>query len=368
MTEKCRFGILGTAAIARKNWRAIRLSGNATVTAVASRSMDSAEKFIDECSSQVPQHARPTAFGSYEEMLASDAIDAVYIPLPTALRYDWVLRAAEAGKHIVGEKPAAVSAELTESMLEACRKNNVQYMDGVMFMHSKRLPMIRGLLDDAKQIGELRRLDSHFSFCGDADFQKNNIRVNSELEPFGCLGDLGWYCIRFFLWAMRGELPVEVRGRTIRPLQGSNSPGSVPGEFSAELIFANGVSASFYCSFVTENHQRINASGSAGYLQVNDFVLPFHGSEVAAFIGKDHFHINNCIFHMEHHLQRYAVREHDAGDSTAQEVCMMRNFSDLVLSGKRSEEWPTWTLKTQKVLDACLESAKQDGASVLLQS
>ncbi len=360
----CRIGILGTAGIARKNWKAIRLSGKALVGGVASRSLASAERFIDECSAQVPCANRPQAFGSYQALLDCPDIDAVYIPLPTSMRHEWVMRAARAGKHVLGEKPAASSVQQVEEMLEACRQNSVQYMDGVMFMHSQRLAMVRGLLDDPQQLGTLRRLDSHFSFAGDDEFLRSNIRVNSDLEPFGCLGDLGWYCIRAFLWIMNGQLPREVRGRTLTAVQGESSPEAVPAEFSGELIFDQGVSAAFYCSFITQNHQRLIASGSKGYLRIFDFVLPFHGSEVAAEIGQDVFHVDNCVFHMENHIQRYAVREHDAGSFLAQEVSMIRHFADLVHSARPSPVWPEWTLKTQKVLDACLASSRQAGVSV----
>ncbi|MEO8270916.1 MAG: Gfo/Idh/MocA family oxidoreductase [Aureliella sp.] len=362
----CRWGILGTAGIARKNWRAIHLAGNARVAAVASRDQSSAQRFIDECSSQVPQVAIPEALGSYETLLAREDIDAVYIPLPTALRHTWVIRAAEAGKHVLGEKPAALNAELVAEMLAVCEKHNVQYMDGVMFMHSQRLPLIRTLLDAAEPVGELRRLSSQFSFAGDEIFRNSNIRTHSELEPYGCLGDLGWYCIRFFLWAMQGQMPIEVRARTHTQLQGTDSPAPVPGELSGELLFANGVSASFYNSFVTENQQWAHASGSRGYLRTDDFVLPFHGPEVDVLTAQDVFAIDNCSFHMQHYLRRHAVAEADAGHATAQEVRMFRHFSDLVLSGQRESAWPVWTLQTQKVLDACFKSSQQDGAAVQL--
>lgn len=367
MSEKqCRWGILGTAGIARKNWVAMRLCGNARVAAVASRSLESAQRFIDECSTEVPPVVRPEAVGSYEALLARDDIDAVYIPLPTALRQQWVVRAAQAGKHVLGEKPAALNADQVAEMLSACREHNVQYMDGVMFMHSQRLPLIRNLLDAENPVGKLRRITSQFSFAGDDQFGASNIRAHSELEPHGCLGDLGWYCIRFFLWAMQGQLPIEVRARILSTLQAKGSPQSVPGEFSGELIFANGVSASFYCSFITENQQWVHASGSRGYLRINDFVLPYHGCEIDVLASQDQFVIDNCSFHMEHHPTRYAVREIDAGHSTAQEVRMFRHFSDLVLSGRREESWPKWTLSTQQVLDACFQSAQQDGRSIAL--
>ena len=88
---KLRWGILSTANIARKNWKAIRNSGNSTVVAVASRDVERSRKFIDECQAQAPMEAVPKAYGSYEEMLADRGVDAVYIPLPTGLRKEWVL-------------------------------------------------------------------------------------------------------------------------------------------------------------------------------------------------------------------------------------------------------------------------------------
>lgn len=364
--KRCRWGIMGTAGIARKNWKAIRLSSNACVSAVASRTVDSAQRFIDECSAHVPTETPVAAVGSYQELLAREDVDAVYIPLPTALRFEWVVKAAEAGKHVIGEKPAASNASQVAEMLAACKQHGVQYMDGVMFMHSARLPLLRSLLDDPRQFGTLRRLASQFSFAGNEAFRTSNIRTNSILEPYGCLGDLGWYCSRMFLWILNGRLPVEVRARTLTSLQGNGSPGSVPGEFSAELIFADGVSATFYNSFITENQQWIHASGSEGYLRIDDFVLPYHGSEVAILRGNDRYQIDHCDFHMENHVSRHAVREYDANAPGAQEVHLFENFSELALSGRLDASWPDWTLKTQRVLDACFESARKDGAPVEL--
>src|SRR5690606_14601583 len=114
-----------------------------------------AERFIDECSAEVPQVTRPVPVGSYDELLERDDIDAIYIPLPTALRHQWVIRAAQAGKHIIGEKPAALDAGQVAEMLDACRQHNVQYMDGVMFMHSQRLPLVRQLLEADDPVGKL---------------------------------------------------------------------------------------------------------------------------------------------------------------------------------------------------------------------
>lgn len=360
----CRWGILGTAGIARKNWMAIKNCENAQVNAVASRGETSAQTFIDECSAQVPQGNAVSAVASYQGLLDRDDVDAVYIPLPTALRHEWVIKAAEAGKHVICEKPAALNASQVEEMIAACKSNQVQYMDGVMFMHSDRLPVLRELLDNPDNIGTLRRLSSGFSFAGDEEFQKSNIRTNSDLEPYGCLGDLGWYCSRMFMWILNGQLPTEVRARILTPLQGQGSPAAVPGEFSAELLFPNGVSANFYNSFITENQQWIHASGTKGNIRIDDFVLPYHGPEICAYLTKDEFTVDNCLFHMEHHQTRAPVTEYDANMINAQETKLFANFSNLVLSGQLDDSWPEWTLKTQKVLDACFASAQQDGKAV----
>src|SRR5436309_23982 len=143
----CRFGILGTSNIARKNWDAIRDSGNAMVVAVGSRQLERAERFIGECQASASFREQPRAM-TYEELINSRDIDALYVPLPTGVRKEWVIRAALAGKHVLCEKPCAVNSSDLEEILAACRASRVQFMDGVMFMHSSRLAAMRQTLDD----------------------------------------------------------------------------------------------------------------------------------------------------------------------------------------------------------------------------
>ena len=199
----CRWGILSTAGIAQKNWAAIRNSGNTTIVAVASRSEEKAQAFIDECQGQVAFPEAPRAIGSYEQLLAADDVDAVYVPLPTGVRKEWVIRAAQAGKHVMCEKPCGIHGDDVAEMIEACNKACVQFMDGVMFMHSARLDAVRAALDDGVSVGKITRIASQFSFCAPEEFREGNIRVHSGLEPAGCLGDLGWYTIRMTLWTMK---------------------------------------------------------------------------------------------------------------------------------------------------------------------
>jgi predicted dehydrogenase len=251
-TSIVRWGILGTAEIARKNWQAILNSGNGLVTAVASREISRAEQFIDDCQHYAPFIERPAALHSYEDLLTSADVDAVYIPLPTGVRKEWVIRAAMAGKHVVCEKPCAVSLDDLQEMTDACRENGVQFMDGVMYMHSQRMAKMRAVLDDPKSVGTLRRLTAQFSFNAPPEFFTGNIRSHSSMEPHGCLGDLGWYCTRFFLWAMNWQMPEKVVGRLLATHSRAGSPKPVPTQFSAEFFFKDGPTASYYVSFETE--------------------------------------------------------------------------------------------------------------------
>jgi predicted dehydrogenase len=360
---RLRWGILGTAQIAHKNWKAILNSGNGIVRAVASRGVERARGFIQECQRAAPFETPPEAFGSYEELLASREIDAVYVPLPTALRREWVIRAAEAGKHVVCEKPCARDAAELREMLEACRRNHVQFLDGVMFMHSRRLDRVREVIDDGASIGAVRRIALQFSFYAGDDFLRDNIRMNSTLEPQGCLGDLGWYCIRFILWTLKWRLPREAVGRILAQAGGAGSPTPVPTAFSAELLFDEGVSAGFYCSFLAENQQWANVGGTRGYLQVPDFVLPFQGGEIGFEVYNSAFEVRGCDFEMKPNRRWISVAEHSHSHPTAQEANLFRNFAGRVLAGKLSTEWPEWALKTQQVMDACLDSARGAGGS-----
>jgi predicted dehydrogenase len=363
--EVCRWGFLSTAGIAKKNWHSIANSGNGRLLAVASRSAEKAQQFITDCQSSVPVPHSVEALGSYQSLLNRSDIDAVYIPLPTGIRTDWVVRAAEAGKHVMVEKPCGVTAADVRRMIDACNRSGVQFMDGVMFMHSARMAAMREVLDDGVSVGEIRRISSQFSFCADDSWVQSNIRASSQLEPAGCLGDLGWYTIRIILWAMKYELPVEVRGRILNGVQRPDSAQSVPLEFQGEMHFANGVSATFYNSFRTNHQQWAHISGTQGYLTLTDFVLPYYGNEVSFDVGRHRFMADGCYFNMERSLEQHRMFEYSNNHASAQETNLFRSFGELVLSGRRDAFWPEAALKTQLVLDAALQSAGRGSAAVV---
>ncbi len=367
-TEKqtCRWGFLSTAEIGKKNWLAIKNSGNGVVVAVASRSGEKAQTFIDECSSTVPFSNPPRAVEGYDQLLSQSDIDAVYIPLPTALRKEWVIKAAQAGKHVMCEKPCANHADELAEMTAACEANNVQFMDGVMYMHTQRLAKMREILDDGRSVGEIRRVACQFSFNGGPEFEQGNIRTNSELEPLGCLGDLGWYTIRFILWAMKYEMPERVTGNLLRGFKRPDSPQAVPMEISAELFFKNGVSAVFYNSFATQHQQWANISGTNGHLSVPDFVLPFAHEQATFFVTNSEFTVDGCDFAMIENRTDYTLPEAGHGTVNSQEANLFRNFSKLANSGTPDPHWPQISLKTQQVMDAVMKSASHDGAAVTI--
>jgi predicted dehydrogenase len=352
---KLRWGIVSTADIGKKNWRAIHASGSSVVSAVASREIDRSHRFIDACQAETAFELRPKAFGSYDELIISPEVDALYLPLPTGLRKEWVMRGAAAGKHILCEKPCAVSARDLEEMIDACRKHGVEFMDGVMFMHNPRLERVREILDDGQSIGEIKRITSMFSFPANDEFLRGDIRIHSQLEPAGCLGDLGWYCIRFALWAMHWQLPREVSGRILSEARNGLSPAPTPTDFSGELSFGPGVSSGFYCSFLVTDQQWVYVSGSRGYLYMPDFVH-------ARSIDRPAIEVNQVLTEVVTKSPGQA-RECAA---VAQEAQMFRNFAAQVRSGKRNHDWPRMALLTQQVMDACLASARNGGQPVTL--
>jgi len=344
-----RIGILGAAGIVRKkNWQAIQCSGEAVVAAVATRDPDRTRRFIAERQAEAAFQETPRAHDSYEALLADTGIEAVYLPLPTAVRKQWILRSAQAGKHVISEKPSAVSAADLREILAVCNRHGVQYMDGVMLNHNPRLDCLRAVLDDPETVGPIQRITSVFSFLGTDDFLEKNIRAQTHLEPLGCLGDLGWYCIRFSLWAMQWEPPGEAAGRIL-----AGGDESAPTDFSGELFFANGASAGFHCSFRAHGQQWAVVSGAKGALRVPDFVLPNSENAVAWELNYQPVPKSGLNLYLN-----------TPTTPDAQEACMFRNFARQVRSGTLNKHWPEMALQTQRATDACMASARAGGMRV----
>ncbi|MFP6900128.1 MAG: hypothetical protein VCA36_04245, partial [Opitutales bacterium] len=176
----------------------------------------------------------------------------------------------------------------------------------------------------------------------------------------------GWYNIRLTLWVMKYQMPRVVTGRFLNATGRSDSPRPVPTEFSGELLFDGDVSASFYCSFLTEHQQWAHLSGTKGSLRMDDFVLPYYGNELNFMVSNPVFDLNVCDFHMERHERQVTIDEYANSHKTSQETKLFRNFSDLALSGNPDPHWPEIALQTQQVMMACVQSAENDGGEVSL--
>lgn len=322
--------------------------------AVASRTKEKAEEWI---AAHGAAAAGAKAYGSYEELLADADVDAVYIPVPTKPRTHWAIAAAEAGKHVLAEKPLAGDLRDAAAIVDACRRHGVQFMDGVMFMHHPRLARMRAVLDDVASFGPVRRLHSGFSFLGDEAFLAGDIRTQAELEPAGCLGDLGWYCIRFMLWACRWRAPTAVVAYAHEV-----SVSGVPTELSATLFFPDGVVAQFDCGFRTVFRQWARVEGTGASLFVDDFVIANRGRRSAFRVVRD--------TRLTDHDRSVAAsdEEHAADTDEVQEVEMFRDFAACVAAiragGAPDPFWGRIALLTQAVTDACLASAAAAGSRV----
>jgi predicted dehydrogenase len=257
MTQTLRWGLLSTARINNALIPAIRLSQRSTLAAVASRSIDKARQYAAE-------HSISHAFGSYEEMLASDAVDAVYISLPNDLHAHWTIRALQAGKHVLCEKPFAVTQDEVTEMRAAARQSGCVLTEAFMYLHH---PQTRLVLDAirAGKIGQIRAVQGafHFTLANLAD-----PRAIPE-QGGGSIWDIGVYPISYAQQIM-GAAPVEVSG-----WQRIGETG-VDMTFAGQMRYAGGSVAQFTCSFESPFHIRVEVFGSEGRMVIT---RPFTGME-----------------------------------------------------------------------------------------
>lgn len=146
-----RFGIIGCAGIARKVARAIKIAPNSTLYAIASRSIEKAQKFAGNNGLS----GTVKTYGSYDQLLDDPCVDAVYMPLPTSLHLHWAVLAAQKKKHLLLEKPAALDVGELDQILEACESNGVQFMDGIMWLHHPRTAKLKELISESKHFGQI---------------------------------------------------------------------------------------------------------------------------------------------------------------------------------------------------------------------
>ncbi|MGE5611832.1 MAG: Gfo/Idh/MocA family protein, partial [Bacillota bacterium] len=171
MTHTLRWGILGTGNIAQQFATGVRSSRRGALAVVGSRSQQSAQTFAQT-------HGIPTAFSSYEQVLASPDIDAVYIALPNTLHKEWTLKALQAGKHVLCEKPFAANAAESEEMFDVAEKTGRIVIEAFMY---RTHPLTHAVLQTVRQgaIGQVKLIRTSFCYC--TRRLQNNIRFNANL-------------------------------------------------------------------------------------------------------------------------------------------------------------------------------------------
>ncbi len=322
--QEVLWGILGTANIATSVGQAIEAAEGAELGAIASRDGERARRWGAGRGLQ-------RTYGSYESLLQEDDIEAVYIPLPPSMHMEWTIKAAEGGKHVLCEKPLAANSAEARAMISACEANQVQLMDGVMWVHHRRTAMMKEDLDSGS-LGPLRRVTAAFSINWD-QIPEDNIRLKKELGG-GALGDLGYYCVRAILWAF-DDIPTSVYAA-------ARFHRGVDFNLSGMLWFEGGRTASFDCGFDTASRRWFEVAGTRRSLVCDDFVVPVDPERSRYWIhGKGGDQIERKI------------------RGSAQTVRMIEGFSRIVRSGELQQRWPREALDTVRVCDALLESARR---------
>ncbi|KKX31732.1 Gfo/Idh/MocA family oxidoreductase [Rhizobium sp. LC145] len=322
-----RFGILSTARIARELvMPAIQDAENCVITAVASRDPAKARALADRFSV-------PHAFGSYEEMLASDVIDAVYIPLPTSQHVEWSLKAAEAGKHVLCEKPISLKADEIDRLIEARDRYKVLICEAFMVTYAPVWLKVRELIADGA-IGRLRHVQGAFTYF---NRDPGNMRNIPELGG-GALPDIGVYptiTTRF----STGREPLRVQAVTERdPEFGTDIYSSVKADFGDFEM-------SFYIATQLANRQIMVFHGTEGYIEVKS---PFNadrwGAEEIELANQKHNVSQIFRFQDSRQYRRQAESFARAAKGEAAEVVTLES-----------------SLLNQKFIDAIYRASTHDG-------
>ncbi|MDZ7706077.1 MAG: Gfo/Idh/MocA family oxidoreductase [Trueperaceae bacterium] len=321
-----RWGILSTANIGRKAVTpAIQASQNGTVSAVASRTEADARSYADDLGID-------RAYGSYDALLNDSDIDAIYNPLPNSLHKEWTIRALEAGKHVLCEKPFAVTAQDCLDMQAVADKAGVKLMEAFMYrFHPRSEAALQQVSGGA--VGELRFIRSAFTFQIQ---DRDNIRLDADLGG-GALMDVGCYCVNASR-TLTGLEPVEAQAFA------RFGPSDVDEELYGTLRFENGVVAQFVCGLTLPRREHVTVGGDKGYLEIPRAFTAPKNEEVG----------------LEHHPvgEPTTTQSFDAVD---QYRLMTEHFGDAVLGNTTLRYDGHEAARNMSVIEALYRSARGGG-------
>jgi len=248
------WGVLSTARIGARLIEGARQTGAADVVAVASRDESSAQAFAGT-------HGIPRAHGSYEALLADPDVEAVYVPLPNSMHVDWTLRALEAGKHVLCEKPLDRRPDQVARAFDVAERSGLVLSEALMWRHNPQTARLRELLGEGA-IGDVRLVRACFSFAlaGDVD-----VRLDPALDG-GALMDIGCYCVSGARLVAGGE-PMSVAAEVV------NGPTGVDTRLAGLLRFDGDVLATVDCGLDVTSRSELEVVGSDGRIVLPD---PWH--------------------------------------------------------------------------------------------
>ncbi|MFH5835511.1 Gfo/Idh/MocA family protein [Proteiniclasticum sp. C24MP] len=306
--RKINWGVLGFARIAKNEGiPAILEAESASLYAVASRNE---EKLTEAKELFHPEKL----YLSYEELLRDEKVDAIYVPFPNALHKEWAIKAMEAGKHVLCEKPLALNEEEVREMVEASRKHKVLLMEAFMYRYTERTRKVQEVLNSGL-LGEIRHVDSTFRFFLN---REGTIKMKPELGG-GALYDVGCYPVNFATMIMQEE-PVKISAA-------AKIQDQVDVQISALLEYKDGKTASLHAGFNAfgKNHSEI--LGTEGRLEIpdsfldNEGTLTLHTSE-----GKEEIHVPAC--------HRYTLEFEDFSSAILENRAPMLTQEESILNAR----------------------------------
>ena len=325
-----RWGVVGTGSIANSMAGVIQRAEHSELVAVSSRRMESAKAYAQ-------RHQVANAFDSWAEMIASDAVDAIYVATPTSVREEICVAAARGGKHVLGEKPLASLASV-DRILAACREHDVAFMDGTHFSHHPRTAEVHTRREE--WIGDVSLVDSSCAFLLR---DRSNIRYDRELEPMGAIGDVGWYNMR----AAVEFAPPEVELEGVRAvLRRDEETGAAMGG-SGELRFTDGSRSTWSCGFdAPRASMDARIEGAAGEIDVPGFL--FQDADGSAEL---------TIRRKQGPPETIRVASDEPGS-----VLMFEDMAAAAADPALRSRWATKTRRTQQLLDAIWQAGLDEEA------
>lgn len=324
--KKVRWGILSTAKIGvQKVIPAMQKGENIIVKAIASRTIEKANKVADLL--QIEKR-----YGSYEELLADPEIDAIYNPLPNHMHVPWTIKALEAGKHVLCEKPIGLNAAEAKLLVDATHKfPHLKVMEAFMFRFHPQWQKAKELVLSGA-IGEVKTLKSFFSYYNVAtDNIRNQVGIGG-----GALMDIGCYCISFPRFIFNEEPEKAISNMDIDPVM------KIDRLTSAMLRFPSGKTSTFTCSTQLMPHQRAIIFGDKGKIEVD---IPVNAPPTETVKITLETKENKEIFSFAP-IDQYTLQ----GDT----------FSNAVLQNEAVPTPLSDAVNNMKVIDAIVESSKKN--------